>query len=245
MVGPIEFWFDFSSPYAYFASVEVEARLACFGRAIHWRPFLLGAAFQTTGMEPLSRMPIRGDYARRDWLRIAIMLDVPFTLRADHPMPSQTIARAFYWFVGHHPDRAEAFAKAAFASYFGRGEDLRDVGAVLGLARAFTDEHQALQYWLGCGEARDILRQWTDEALSKGVFGSPFFFVDGEPFWGWDRLWMIEAWLANSRWRGSCKVGGMRVAPTVCDPMGPRPATIAENKGDSPRGRTVHELDRG
>src|SRR5690606_38630824 len=56
--GAVEFWFDFTSPYAYFASLEVEDVAARHGRTVQWRPFLLGAVFRTTGMQALTAMPL-------------------------------------------------------------------------------------------------------------------------------------------------------------------------------------------
>jgi 2-hydroxychromene-2-carboxylate isomerase len=195
MPATIEFWFDFSSPYAYFASLDIERRLARFQNVILWRPYLLGVAYQTTGMQPLSLTPMRGDYARHDWKRIAESTGVPFILCEDHPFPSQSLARAYYWLAEREPDHAVAFAKAAFHHYFGEGRSLRPTDAVLALAGGYTDKADSLRCWLDTDEARQVLRKRTAEALDKGVFGSPFFLVGREPFWGWDRLPMIEAWL--------------------------------------------------
>ena len=47
---------------------------------------------------------------------------------------------------------------------------------------------------------KDALRARTDEALAKGVFGAPFVIVDGEGFWGSDRLAMVEQWLQRGGW---------------------------------------------
>ncbi len=92
---PVEFWFDFSSPYGYFAAHEIDTRMERCGRAVLWRPFMLGAVFKLTGMAPLVAMPLRGDYARRDCDRIARKLGVPFCILESHPYPSQMVARAF------------------------------------------------------------------------------------------------------------------------------------------------------
>lgn len=195
--GPIEFWFDFSSPYAYFAALEIDRRLGDCGRAVLWRPYLIGVAFKVTGMSALASMPLRGEYARHDWRRIADLLGVPFVLRDDHPFPSQALARAYYWFVEREPDWAVAFAKAGFETYFGRGEDLREAADVVRLAARFTEQPVALAAWLDSDAARQVLRARTTEALDKRVFGSPFFLVDGEPFWGWDRMGMLADWVAR------------------------------------------------
>ena len=67
----IEFWFDFSSPYAYFASLSLEEIAERHHRSVQWRPFMLGVLFKTTGMTSLAQTPLRGDYAKHDWLRLA------------------------------------------------------------------------------------------------------------------------------------------------------------------------------
>jgi 2-hydroxychromene-2-carboxylate isomerase len=199
MTAPIEFWFDFASPYAYFAAMEVEDRLAQFGRPVLWRPFLLGVALQKTGMAPLTHMPMRGDYARRDWARIAAMLNLPFILRDDHPFPSQALARAVYWFLANKPEHAVPFIKAAFKTYFGLGYDLREAADVIALAADFAGSGEPVAEWLASDEAKRTLRERTDEAIAKGIFGSPFFLADNEPFWGWDRLPMLEDWLTHGK----------------------------------------------
>jgi len=60
MAAPIEFWFDFSSGYAYFAALEIDDVAARLGRQVSWRPFMLGAAFKVTGSLGLSRTPMKG-----------------------------------------------------------------------------------------------------------------------------------------------------------------------------------------
>jgi 2-hydroxychromene-2-carboxylate isomerase len=186
---PIEFWFDFSSPYAYFAAETLDDRLSGLGRRILWRPFLLGAAFRITGMSSLTHTPLRGDYARRDWARISKWLGIPFVLPPHHPFRSQNAARAFYWLEEHSAEASVPFAKRVFESHFREGRDITGKEACLDLLPEFSDR---LGVWLDTAEARDMLRSRTDEAVSKGVFGSPFFIVDGEPFWGWDRLPFVE-----------------------------------------------------
>lgn len=195
MATTIEFWFDFSSPCAYFASLELEQRLGRFTDTIRWRPYLMGVAFQKTGMQSLSRSPMRGDYARHDWQRIAGWKDVPFTLRDDHPFPSQNLARTYYWFVDRGSTEAVGFAKGAFHRYFGEGRPLRSKEDVLSLAAQYACDTEPLIDWLKSDSARHMLRERTTEALDKGVFGSPFFLAGKEPFWGWDRMAMLEEWL--------------------------------------------------
>ena len=93
----IEFWFDFGSPYAYFGALEIEDVAERYGRTVAWRPFMLGAVFATTGMRLLTETPLRGDYARHDWQRLARKLSAPFALPAGFPAHSANPGRAFYW----------------------------------------------------------------------------------------------------------------------------------------------------
>jgi 2-hydroxychromene-2-carboxylate isomerase len=200
MSDKVEFWFDFSSPYAYFAACEIEARVAPYGRAVEWRPFLLGVVFRKTGMEPLAHTPLRGAYARRDWDRLARIVGVPFRLPELHPYPSQSVARAFYWFRDRHPDQTAAFARHAFDAHFVHQTDLRSPDSVVRLAAALCGDTPALADWLQSDPAKQVLADATVEAVAKGVFGSPFFIADDEQFWGWDRIPMLEHWLKRSCW---------------------------------------------
>lgn len=85
--GPITFWFDFGSPYAWLASTQVEATARRCGRAVQWRAILLGVIFRTTGAVPLSEQRLRGDYARRDLARLARRRGYPSPRRPRRPPP--------------------------------------------------------------------------------------------------------------------------------------------------------------
>ena len=78
MKAPIDFYFDFSSPYGYLASLQIEPLAAKHGRSVTWRPMLLGAAFKVSGVQPLVNVPLKGEYSKRDFLRSARFYSVPF-----------------------------------------------------------------------------------------------------------------------------------------------------------------------
>ena len=113
MAIPIDFYFDFSSPYGYFASTRIEDIAARHGRAVTWRPILLGAAFKITGGQPLPTIPLKGSYAAHDLARCARLYKVPFKLPTRFPIGATAPARAFYW-VG---DRDAALASACPPRY--------------------------------------------------------------------------------------------------------------------------------
>jgi len=197
---PIEFWFDFSSPYAFFASHDIEALARRHGRGVAWRPFLLGAAFRTTNMAPLTQQPLRGDYARRDWRRIARLKGLAFDLPPFFPTSGVNASRVFYFLEASDPATAVAFAKAAFDALFVDGRDIAEADVVASLGAPLGLDGAALVRAGATPEAKAMLRTRTDEALERGIFGSPFLIADGEPFWGSDRLAMLDEWLARGGW---------------------------------------------
>lgn len=199
MPDPILFHFDFSSPYAYFAARRVEQALARH-REVAWRPFMLGVAFKATGMAPLVQQPLRGPYALHDWRRLARRDGIPFVLRDDFPYASLAAARAFYWLEGSDAPLAKRFALAVFDAYFGEGRDMTAPEAVAGEAVKLGIDPDALLAAIREERWKQRVKDATAEALAKGVFGAPTFEVDGELFWGSDRLAMVDEWLERGGW---------------------------------------------
>src|SRR5215467_11576756 len=197
MSDPIEFYFDFSSPYGYLASTRIDALAERHGRTVTWRPYLLGVAFKTTGQAPLVEQPLRGPYHRRDFARSARLLGVPFRLPEPFPFPSQAACRAFYWLVDHDEAQAKALARAVYHAAFALGRDMRTTEAVAAVAEPLGIGRTALLAAVNEPAVKERLRSETEAALARGVFGSPFIFVDDEPFWGHDRLEQVERWLAT------------------------------------------------
>ncbi len=197
MPPPVELFFDFSSPYGYLASRLLPAIATRHGRELRWRPMMLGPALAATGGKPLVQIPLKGDYALRDLPRTARFLGVPFRLPSRFPIVTLAVARAFYWLEATAAERAVPFAAAAFAAYFVADRDIAD-RAVVGelLAEVGADAAAGLAA-IATPAVKDRLRAVTEEAVARGAFGSPFVFVDGEPFWGVDRLDQVERWLAT------------------------------------------------
>jgi 2-hydroxychromene-2-carboxylate isomerase len=196
MAEPIDFYFDFSSPYGYLASTEIDALVARHGRSVTWRPFVLGAAFKLTGQRALTEQPLRGDYARRDFARSARLLGVPLEMPEPFPFFALAASRACYWV--EDTSQAKTLAKALYHTAFGEGQDITPVPVVAEIARGLGIE--GLEQGLEQPATKAALRDATDQALARGVFGSPFFFVDGEPFWGHDRLGQLDRWLSTGGW---------------------------------------------
>jgi 2-hydroxychromene-2-carboxylate isomerase len=198
MKPPIDFYFDFSSPYSYIASEWIDAVAARHGRVVQWHAILLGATFQAAELKSPVAYPLKREYSLRDFVRSAKFAGVPMTMPAKFPIGTQNAARVFWWLNDTtSPQAAVAWAHAGLRAYFTRGVDLSDMQALgtllehSGIDRAAAEAACAAPLW------KERLKRVNDEAIAHGVFGAPFFIIDGEPFWGNDRRTQIEAWLGG------------------------------------------------
>jgi len=195
MSGPIDFYFDFSSPYGYFAAQSIEALGARYGRAVEWHPVLLGAIFKTTGARPLADVPYKGDYSRHDWNRLSRLTGIPFKVPALFPIAAANPSRAFLYVARRDEVNAKRLALALYHAYFVDGRNIGEADVVSAVAAENAFDPVEIGAALVNPAVRDELRHVVGQAEARGVFGSPYFVVDGEPFWGWDRLAMLETWL--------------------------------------------------
>ena len=200
MPEPIEFYFDFASPYGYLASHRIDAIAERHGRTAAWKPFMVGAAFKVTGAVPMMDAPVKGAYAGRDVARSARRLGVPFQFPAGFPHGTLAPARAYYWLADTDAAVAKDFARAAYHAYFGEGRDISRPEVTADIAAALGADPLALASAIQEPAIKARLKAVTDAAIERGVFGAPFVLVDGEPFWGHDRLDEIEAWLESGGW---------------------------------------------
>lgn len=200
MSDPIDFYFDFSSPYGYLAAKRIDDIAARHGRSVTWRPHLIGAVFPTTGSKPLLDIPLKGDYARRELPRTARRLGIPFQLPKPFPFLSVAAARAFYWLSDSDPATARELAIALYDRAFGAGGDISGAEAVIAVAAGLGVDAAALSAALNDPAVKQRLKAEVDAAIARGVFGSPYIVIDGEPFWGHDKLAEIDAWLETGGW---------------------------------------------
>jgi len=195
---PIEFYFDFVSPYAYIASEWVEALAARHARTVNWHAILLGATFQAAELKSPVSHPLKREYSLRDFQRSARFEGVPYVMPEAFLVSSMLAARVFWWLNDSRgPAAASAWARAGLRARFTRRVAIDDPVALKALAEEVgLDVAQAEAAW-GDPQWKARLKRANDEAIAAGVFGSPFFLLDGEPFWGNDRKAQIERWLSQ------------------------------------------------
>ncbi len=187
----IRFYFDFSCPYAYLGSRHLDRIEAQAGRDVVLRPFLLGGVFRAIGqVQNISATlsPPKKAHNRADLIRQAAWVGAPLRKPFRHPNRTVLALRAL---LCAPPTHHRPLMDALFAVYWQRGEDISDPAVVAAaVARVGLDPVPLMQ--AAQGEAvRAELRERTDEALAAGVFGAPAYVVDGELFWGADRVDMV------------------------------------------------------
>src|SRR5512132_2217115 len=197
MPSPLRFHFDFSSPYGYLASQRIESLATRHGRAVEWRPMLLGAAFKVAGTQPLTSIPLKGDYARRDLPRNARFHGIEFRMPSTFPIATQAPARIVVWQRSIDPVACAAIVHALYRAYFVEDRDISNPDVAADAASITGVSRDGARAAIDDPAIKDALRRDVDAAMSAGVFGSPFVFVDDEPFWGFDRFEQIERWLAQ------------------------------------------------
>jgi 2-hydroxychromene-2-carboxylate isomerase len=195
---PIRFYFDFASPYAYFALPRAERLADQHGRALEWRPILVWAVLKAQGIAPPMDAAVKRSYFLTDMKRSAAFHGVPYRHPAKLPVSSHLAARLYWAIAGYDPQAAKHFGRDVFTAFFTHGEDISDELVVLSLAArhglAEAPARDAMTGPIG----RERLASMVDAAVADGVTGSPFFIVDGEPFFGADRLPQI-AWRLSRR----------------------------------------------
>lgn len=198
--GPILFYFDFSSPFAYLAANKINDVAKLYNREVDWRPTLLGAVFKLNGNKPLLEQPLKGEYARRDLARCARLMGLPMEMPESFPFLSVAAARAIWWLKGKDEALAQTVALALFNAAFQEAKAIDSAEAVLEIAAENGVDPEELKAALNDPEVKEKLKTEVDASIAAGVCGAPYFIVDGEPFWGADRIDHLEHWLSTGGW---------------------------------------------
>lgn len=177
------FYYDLGSPYSYLAAERIHS---VFDEPPVWRPILLGGLFRMKGRDSWANGPER-EAEMREVERRAAEYGLP-PVKWPDPWPGNMLfamrAATFATQIG----KAVSFAQAAFRQAFAGGRDLTEPENVLIAAAACELHPNALVKAVGTNGVKDALRAATDEAASRGVIGVPTVVVDGEAYWGDDRL---------------------------------------------------------
>ena len=192
MSKQVEFFFDVGSPAAYLAWTQVPRIARATGAQVEYRPFLLGGVFQATGNRSPMEVPAKGQYMVDDLQRFARKYEVPFAHNPHFPLNTLALMRMALGLQLREPDRMVPFVDAAYRATWVEGKNMNDpatVGAVLQAAGFAPDKLLALA---SDPAIKDELKAVTQQAVQRGVFGAPTFFIGPDMFWGQDRLDFVQ-----------------------------------------------------
>jgi 2-hydroxychromene-2-carboxylate isomerase len=197
----VEFYYDLVSPYSYLAHGQIE-RLCDENEAeLVLRPMLLGAVHKAAEIKSPIETKLKADYQAQDIRRWAEYYGVP--LAFPDPFPFRTLKTMRAAMFLQEREGLEAFTREAFALYWEEGgapegfEEADEDGPLSSVARRMGEDPDEVLEGATRQEAKQGLKDATSEAVQRGVFGAPAFFVDGEMFWGNDRLHFVEASLQD------------------------------------------------
>lgn len=196
---PIDFWFDFSCPYAYLASTQRHKLATDANAVVTPRPFLLGGVFRALGQAQnlsVTLSPPKARHNRLDMIRWAAWFDVPLHSPLRHPNRPVEALRAL---LATPRERWDDVIDAFYRVYWVKSLDISDPAVLRAELDALGLDGAAILTLAQTDDIKDRMRQETDEALRVGVFGAPAFVVNGQLFWGQDRLPMVvraaQGWL--------------------------------------------------
>jgi 2-hydroxychromene-2-carboxylate isomerase len=191
----LTFWFEFASTYSYLSAMRIEEMARKADVEVIWKPFLLGPIFKAQNWDtsPFNLYPAKGRYMVRDIERIAEVRGLVFQL--PHPFPQNGLLAARLALVGLEEGWGPAFIRAAFKAEFAEQQNIAERSTLArALAAAGASGNDAFER-SQLPEIKTKLRENTDEANARGIFGAPSFTTEnGELFWGDDRLEQALVW---------------------------------------------------
>ena len=194
----VEFFFDFGSPTTYLAYTQLPRIAALAGAQLAWRPMLLGGVFKATGNASPVTVPAKGRWMAQDIARWARRYGVPFAFNPHFPINTLTLMRGAVGLQLRQPEHFLRYVETVFHAMWveprnlGEPEVLAQTLADAGFDAGFTE-------LVADPEVKAALVATTEEAVRRGVFGAPTFFVGEEMHFGQDRLEFVKEALGQAR----------------------------------------------
>lgn len=192
----VEFYFDYTSPYSYLASSQLD-QLMSWGGDLDLRPVFLGGIIKALGSVPPIQQPghARPAYIMKDMERWAAMYGIPFVFNSNFPVNTLTALRATPFLREHN--LLYPFMHKAFHAVWGEGLDLSSPDVLRPIVESLGLSFDAFWAAANTPESKEWLKVETQLALERGVFGVPTFYVDNEQYFGNDRLIFVNRALAS------------------------------------------------
>jgi 2-hydroxychromene-2-carboxylate isomerase len=196
-VKAIEVWFEFASTYSYPAMMRIEPLARAAGVELRYRPFLLGPVFASQGLRdsPFNVFEAKGRYMWRDLERLCAAYELPF--RKPSVFPRSGLLAARVALASSDAPWMPAFVRTVYTANFAEDRDITAAATIGALLGELGQDPEAVIARASTPANKQALKEQTDAAQERGIFGAPSFLVDGELFWGNDRLEQAIAWAAR------------------------------------------------
>jgi len=188
MSKSVDFHFDFGSPAAYLAWTQLPGLVAETGASVVMKPMLLGGVFQSTGNRPPISVPLKGSYLFKDMGRYAQRYGVPLVMNPHFPINTITLMRIDVGLGLRADARLDDYRGAVFRAIWAEQQNMGDPATVATVLAAAGFDPTDLVALAADPQVKEELKTLTQQAVDRGVFGAPTFFVGDEMFWGQDRL---------------------------------------------------------
>jgi len=198
MTQTLEFFFDLGSPATYLAWTQLPALCQATGATLVYRPMLLGGVFQATGNTSPATIPAKGLYMLTDLQRHARRYDVPFVFNRHFPINTLGLMRGAMGYLTKQPEDFPRYLDAMFRALWVENRNLADPAVIAEVLLQSGLNPEPFEAMLQDDEIKSALKANTDEAVQRGVFGAPSFFVEGELFFGQDRLEFVRQALTQA-----------------------------------------------
>ncbi len=200
MSATIDYYFTLISPFAYLGHDRLLEIAEKHGASLRFFPVNLGAVFSQTGGLPLPlRHPARQDYRWLELQRWREIRKLPLNLRPAHFPTDPTLADCSAIFLAQSGGRVAEFARRAFRACWELDRDIADEHVIAGILDDLGAHKGDLITAALSENVKEIYAENARQAAAAGVFGSPCYILNGELFWGQDRLDLLEAALASGR----------------------------------------------
>ncbi|AWL28886.1 2-hydroxychromene-2-carboxylate isomerase [Acinetobacter defluvii] len=193
----IEFYFDVGSPYSYVGFHQIQKIAEKYQAEIIWKPILLGAVFKATGNNSPMAVPAKAQYSMTDLKRWAKLWNIPVKMNPNFPINTLNAMRLITATQLFQPEQFLKVLTGVFDAMFHDPKDLNALTELLQVAESVGLDKDQVEAWLSDEKVKNELKFLTEEAVSRGVFGAPTWFVKDEMFWGVDHLHFVENSLQN------------------------------------------------
>ena len=188
----VEFYFDLGSPYSYLAYYRLLQMAERQEIQIVYKPILLGGVFKATGNRSPIEIPVKGVYSILDIQRWAEYYQIPMQMNPHFPMNTLTLMRILTGVQLLHLEKFEQVLKLLFDAMFGTPQNLNEPTVLAEVLKQSGFSVEDIMSMVQSDVVKQKLITETEQAILRGIFGAPTFFVGDEMYWGQDRLHFVE-----------------------------------------------------